>query len=273
MYSSRLVKSHTCVTCTRASLRQKSCLLILCMLQAEVLGYVSAQRSISPDLLRPLDLLSKRSSSSHHMGASCSKSSSVGLSAKAHAELRFSSQSVDSPYLISSPASRKPSHSTRSVGDDPSASDLIQAHHQDTPSGQLQAALAASAATAVLSEASFTTATAVANAPAHAPPHVPTFAQQSFHDATVVYSWPLDRPSYNSKASSRKNSGAAGSLNRHAPFPEALQGVAKQPSQEAFTQLLQQHLFDKQDMKVLFAAFTTSLLWCTRPAPRSDSNP
>ena len=230
--------------------------------QAEVLGYVSAQRSISPDLLRPLDLLSKRSSSSHQMGASCSKSSSVGLSAKAHAELRSSSQSVDSPYLVSSPASRKPSHSTRSVGDDPSASDLIQACHQDTPSGQLQAALAASAATAVLSEASFTAATAVANAPAHAPPPVPTFAQQSFHDATVVYSRPLDRPLYNSKASSRRNSGATWSLNRHAPFPEALQGVVKQPSQEAFTQLLQQHLFDKQDMKVLFAAFTTSLLWC-----------
>lgn len=231
------------------------------MLQAEVLGYVSAHRSISPDLLRPLDLISKRSSSSHHMGASCSKSSSVGLSAKTYAELRSSSQSVDSPYLVSSPASRKPTHST--VGDDPSASDLIQAHHQDTPSGQIQAALAASAATAVLSEASFTAATAVANAPAHVPPPVPTFAQQSFHDATVVYSRPLDRPSYNNKASSRKNSSAAGSLNRHAPFPEALQGVAKQPSQEAFTQLLQQHLFDRQDMKVLFAAFTASLVWCS----------
>ena len=240
---------------------RKECLLTLCKVQAEVLGYVSAQRSISPDLLRPLDLLSKRSSSSHHMGASCSKSSSVGLSAKTHAELRSSSQSVDSPYLVSSPASRKPSHSTRSVGDDPSASDLIQAHHQDTPSGQLHAALAASAATAVLSEASFTAATAV-NAPAHVPPPVPTFAQQSFHDATVVYSRPLDRPSYSSKASSRKNSDTTGSLNRHAPFPEALQGVAKQPSQEAFTQLLQQHLFDRQDMKVLFAAFTASLLWC-----------
>ncbi|KAL0041733.1 hypothetical protein WJX79_002608 [Trebouxia sp. C0005] len=67
--------------------------------KAEVLGYVSAQRSISPDLLHPLDLLSRRSSSFHHMGTSCSKSSSVGLSAKAHAELRSSSQSVDSPYL------------------------------------------------------------------------------------------------------------------------------------------------------------------------------
>lgn len=84
--------------------------------------------------------------------------------------------------------------------------------------------------------------------------------RQSSHDATVVYSRPLDRPSYNSKAASRKNSGATGSLNRHVPFPEALQGVAKQPSQEAFMQLLQHHLFNKQDMKVLFAAFTASLL-------------
>lgn len=217
-------------------------------LQAEVLGYVTAHRSISPDLLRPLQLLSKRSSSSQHMGASCSKGCSVGLSAKP--SLRSSSQSVDSPYLVSSPASRKPSHSTRNLGEEPSGSDLIQAHHQDTPSGQLQNALAASAATAVLSEASFTAATAVANAPAHATPPLPTIAQQSFHDATVVYSRPLDRPSYNSKASSARNGGAAGSLNRHVPFPDALQGVVRQPSPEAFAQLLQQHLFDKQDMKV-----------------------
>ena len=218
-----------------------------CTSSLEGIGYVTAHRSISPDLLRPLELLSRRSSSSHHMGASCSKGSSAGLSAKP--SLRSSAQSVDSPYLATSPASRKPSHSARNLVEEPSGSDLIQAHHQDTPSGQLQNALAASAATAVLSEASFTAATAVANAPAHASLPQPTIAQQSFHDATVVYSRPLDRPSYN-KTSSARHSGAAGSLNRHVPFPDALQGVVRQPSPEAFAQLLQQHLFDKRDMKV-----------------------
>ena len=215
--------------------------------QAEVLGYVSAQRSISPDLLRPLNLQSRQSSSSHQMGASCSKGSSVGLSAKPNPGLRSSTQSIDSPYLISSLSTRKHGQATKSVDDGP---DLIQAHHQDNPSGQLQAALAASAATAVLSEASFTAATAVAAASASQAGPLPTFAQQSFQDATAVYSRPLDRPSYNRKASSRKNSGVAVSLNRHALFPEALKGVAKQPSQEAFEQLLQHYLFDKQDTKV-----------------------
>lgn len=193
------------------------------------------------------------------MGANCSKSSSIGLSAKANPGLRSSAQSIDSPYLASDPGSRKASQSAKSAGDHPASTDLIQAHHHNVPSEQLQNALAASAASAVLSEASFTAATAVANAPALSP-QLPTFAQQSFQDATMVYSRPLDRPSYNHKASSRKNSGAAVSMTRHAPFPEALKAVAKQPSQEAFEQLLQQHLFEKQDMKVSLIALRDAVL-------------
>ena len=216
-----------------------------CVTQAEVLGYVSAQRSISPDLLRPLDLHSKRPSP-YHMGASCSKSSSIGIASKADSALSANPQFADSPYLVSSPGSRKSSHTAKSVHGDSSS---IPAIHQDQPSGQLQAALAASAASAVLSEAAHTAATAVALAPTAAAQQ-PSFAQQSFREASTLYSRPLDRPSYNHKASSKKANGAKVTIDKYAPFPDALKAAADQHSWDAVEQLLQHHLFDRPDMKV-----------------------
>ena len=219
----------------------------MCTLQAEVLGYVSAHRSISPELLRPLDLHSKRSSS-YSMGASCSKSSSVVLSSKANEDLRSSSQSTSSPYLVSNLSLSKSTKAAQATSKAlVNTSDFIPARHQADPAGQLQNALAASAATAVLSEASFHAATAVAAGTLTPPPQPSSIAQQSFQEASVVYKRPLDRPAYHHRtASGRKNTG---SLITHASFPEALKAVVQQPSQEGFAQLLQHHLFEKQDMK------------------------
>ena len=220
---------------------------IVCKLQAEVLGYVSAHRAISPELLRPLDLHSKRSSS-FSMGASCSKSSSVGLSSKANEDLRSSTQSISSPYLVSNFSSSKLSKLARPVdGATASSSDLIQAQHQADPAGQLQDALAASAAAAVLSEASDRAAAAVAADALPKPPQQPSIAQQSLIEASAVYNRPLDRPAYHHRTASGKR--RTGSLISQAPFPQALDVVVQRPSQEGFTQLLQQHLFESQDMK------------------------
>ena len=215
------------------------------MPQAEVLGYVSAQRSISPELLRPLELHFKRSTS-RSMGASCSKSS-VALSSKANGDLRSSSQSINSPYLTHNSSHSRSMKGTLSA----SEADLIPAQHQGLdPAGQLQNALAASAANAVLSEASFSAATAVATAALPTPPQPPTIAQQSFQDASAVYGRPLDRPAFNHKtASNKKAQGATSSLTNQGNFSEALKAVSTHPSQKAFLQLLQQHLFGKQDTK------------------------
>ena len=212
-------------------------------MQAEVLGYVSAQRSISPELLRPLDLHSKRSGP-QPMGASCSKSSSIGIASKNESALSSNPQLADSPYLTLSPGSRKSSNTTKHVE---GSSDLISAQHAELPSDGLQAALAASAASAVLSEASFTAASAVATAPASSPQQ-PSFAQQSFREASALYSRRLDRPSYKHK--SPKKSQAGVSLDKHAPFADALKALDGRPSEEAFEQLLQHHLFDKPGLKV-----------------------
>ena len=214
-------------------------------MQAEVLGYVSAQRSISPDLLRPLDLHSKRPSP-HYMGASCSKSSSIGIASKAESALSANPQFADSPYLVSSPGSRKSSHTTKSVHGD---SISIPAIHQDQPSGQLQAALAASAASAVLSEAAHTAATAVAVGPTAAAQQ-PSFAQQSFREASALYTRPLDRPCYNHKVLSKKANGSKVTIDKYAPFPDALKAAVELHSWDAVEQLLQHHLFDRPDMKV-----------------------
>lgn len=219
------------------------------MLQAEVLGYVSAHRSISPELLRPLDLHSKRSSS-FSMGASCSKSSSVGLSSKANQDLRSSNQSISSPYLTSKVSSSKLSKAAQSPGEVAAGSgDLIQAQHQPDPAGQLQSALAASAAAAVLSEASDNAATGVAAATLPHPPQQRSIAQQSLFQAAAVYKRPLDRPAHHHKTALGKK----GTLHS-APFPEALKAVVQQPSEEGFVQLLQQHLFESQDMKASSAS-------------------
>lgn len=228
------------------------------MLQAEVLGYVSAQRSISPELLRPLDLHSKRSSS-FSMGASCSKSSSVGLSSKANEDLRSSNQSMSSPYLTNNLSYSKSSKAAQPAGGaEANNPGLIQAQHQPDPAGQLQNALAASAATAVLSEASDRAATAVAAGTLPQPPQQPSIAQQSLLEASAVYNRPLDRPAYYHRTASGKK--RTGSLSSHAPFPEALKAVVRQPSEEGFTQLLQQHLFESQDMKASSASVYLSRL-------------
>ena len=183
------------------------------------------------------------------MGASCSKSSGLGIPPKATEDLRSSTQSINSPYLLSNLSSTKSSKSTKQAGE--IVNDLIQAQHQTDPAGQLQNALAASAATAALSEASFSAATAVATAGRPASPLLPNIARQSFQDASAVYGRPLDRPTYHHKApSSRKSIPSTNSLIRHSSFPEAMKAVSKKPSQERFAQLLQQHLFGKQDIKV-----------------------
>ena len=214
-----------------------------------MLGYVSAQRSISPELLRPIDLHSKRSSS-HSMGASCSKSSSLGISSKANEDFCSSTQSLKSPYLLSNLSSTKSTKGTKAASNTVS-NDLIQAQHRTDPAGQLQNALAASAATAALSEASFNAATAVAAAARPAGPLLSNIAQQSFQEASAVYGRPLDRPAYHYKTpSNRKSVPLTNSLTRHSSLPEALKAVSKQPSQESFAQLLQQQLFEKQDIKV-----------------------
>ena len=234
-------------------------LSIVCMLQAEVLGYVSARRSISPELLRPLDLQSKRSAS-FSMGASCSKSSSVGLSSKANQDLRSSTQSVSSPYLTNNLQSKSSKTAQSAGGAEANNTDLIQAQHQPDPAGQLQNALAASAASAVLSEASVRAATAVAAGTLPQPPQQPSIAQQSLLEASAVYNRPLDRPAYHHRTASGKK--RTGSLISHAPFPEALKAVVRQPSEEGFTQLLQQHLFESQDVKASSASVYRS---CPNP--------
>lgn len=226
------------------------------MLQAEVLGYVSAHRSISPELLRPLALHSKRSSSSS-MGASCSKSSSVGLSSKVNQELRSSNPSISSPYLTSKVSSSKLSKAAQSPGEAAAGSgDLLQAQHQPDPAGQLQNALAASAAAAVLSEASDYAATSVAAATLPQSPQQRSIAQQSLLEAAAVYKRPLDRPAHHHKTALGKKGTA--SLMGPAPFPDALKAVVQQPSEEGFIQLLQQHLFESQDMKASSAACNSS---------------
>ena len=219
---------------------------IVCKLQAEVLGYVSAHRAISPELLRPVDLHSKRSSS-FSMGASCSKSSSVGLPSKANEDLRSSTQSNSSPYLVNLSSSKLSKLAQPLDGATANSSDLIQAQHQADPVGQVQDALAASAATAVLSEASDHAAAAVAAGALPKPPQQPSIAQQSLLEASAVYNRPLDRPAYHHRTASGKR--RTGSLISQPPFPQALDVVVQRPSQEGFTQLLQQHLFESQDMK------------------------
>ena len=237
------------------------------MLQAEVLGYVSAHRSISPELLRPLDLHSKRSSS-FSMGASCSKSSSVGLSVKANEDLRSSTQSINSPYLVSKFSSSKSSKAAQPLdGATVSSNDLIQAQHQADPAGQLQTAIAASAATAVLSEASDRAATAVAAGTLPVPQR-PSIAQQSLLEASVLYNRPLDRPAYHHRTASGKKK--TGSLISHATFSEALKAVVQQPSEREFTQLLQQHLFESQDMK---ASSTSVYYYCLNPQCQTHKVP
>lgn len=224
----------------------------VCTLQAEVLGYVSAHRSISPELLRPLDLHSKRSSS-FSMGASCSKSSSVGLSPKANQDLRSSTQSISSPYLTSKVSSSKLSKAAQPAGEAAASdSELIQAQHQPDPAGQLQNALAASAAAAALSEASDHAATNVAAATLPQPPQQRSIAQQSLWEAAAVYKRPLDRPAHHHKTALGKKGTA--SLIGRGPFPEALKALVQQPSEEGFVQLLQQHLFENQEMKASSAS-------------------
>ena len=84
----------------------------------------------------------------------------------------------------------------------------------------------------------------------------PTIAQQSLQDASVVYTSRLGRPAQiNNKAaaSSAAHARNAHGMDRHATFPAALRAVARNPSEEAIGQLLEQHLFGKTDMKVRHA--------------------
>ena len=155
---------------------------------------------------------------------------------------------MSSPYLTNNLSPSKSSKAVQPAGGAAAnGADLTQAQHQADPAGQLQNALAASAATAVLSEASDRAATAVAAGTVPQPQQQPSFAQQSLMEAAAVYNRPLHRPAYHQRTASGKK--RTDSFISHAPFPEALKAVVQQPSEEGFTQLLQQHLFEGQDMK------------------------
>ena len=155
---------------------------------------------------------------------------------------------MNSPYLTNNLSSSKSSKAAHlGGGAEANSTELIEAQHQPDPAGQLQNALAASAATAILSEASDCAATAVAVGSLPQPPQQPSIVQQSLKEASAVYNRPLNRPAYHHRTAPGKK--RTGSLISHVPFPDALKAVVQQPSEKGFTQLLQQHLFDNQDMK------------------------
>lgn len=227
--------------------------LMLEKVQAEVLGYVHTHRSTSPDLLRPLDLHSKQGYSSSTMGAGCSKSSSVGLTAQQVQEQPFLPQYSNSPYLADN-ASRKASHTTKLLPAAEPPLSTIQAYHGEQSSSNVTLPPSDLAANACV-DASMPSSADAASVAGQVSSSLssPSIVQQSLQEASVVYTQPMSRSPSTSRSpgkSLNSSNNVKQAIARHGTFAAALKAIGKEAAPDAAPPLLQHFLLGKKYVTV-----------------------